>query len=210
MTEAVLGLLDHLRVGEVVLLGHSFGGMVSTTMALEQPGRVQGLCLMNSSGFTRYPAWMHLLARTFFRPALLAPFIRGAVPHLLGNIFGERSARTERFLTQVLTRRDPRYAWEFAYYASPMIGDIMSDVLDRLDELTLPMLVLWGERDSLLPHHAVAGWIHRLPQARLLTLKGCGHMPNLERPDAVGEAMLHFMNGLGEARIRRALGGRAG
>ncbi len=194
MSQAVVGLLDHLGIERAVLMGHSYGGRVVTDVALQHPGRVAGLVLMNSSGFTRYPLPLHLLAQALFRPAVVAPLVQAGLNRVLSRIFATRNERTERFVRQIVEHRgESRYAWDFAHYASPMIKDLMGNVLDRLHELTLPALVIWGERDALLRHQDVSGWIGRLPNARLLTIPRCGHMPNLERPDLVSAAVIDFL-----------------
>jgi pimeloyl-ACP methyl ester carboxylesterase len=197
MAQAVRGLLEYLKIPRAVLLGHSYGGMVATQVALNHPHRVASLVLMNSSGFTRYPAWAHLLMRMLFRPVIIAPLVQLVVGSILRTIFTTHNEHTERFIRSVLDRRsESRYAWDFAHYATPMLGDIMSHVLDRLHELKLPVLVIWGEKDGLLPHRAVSDWVGQLANARLVTIPCCGHMPNLEYPDVVASAVADFIHRL--------------
>lgn len=185
--DAIVRLLDYLGIERAVLVGHSFGGAVCTRVALRHPERVAGLMLINSSGFTRYSPLLHLAGRAVFRPPVIAPLVRVGVRRVLHRIFATQTPHTEAFVRRILARPDPRYGWEFAYYACPMIGDLMRDVLDDLHRLTMPTVVLWGAEDRLLPMNGVADWVRRLPRGRLHTLPACGHMPNLEAPEAVGE-----------------------
>lgn len=195
MAQAVVGLMDFLKIDRAILMGHSFGGAVVADVALHHPGRVAGLVLMNSSGFTRYPRALHAAAWLLFRPVVVAPVIGRAVNHVLQGIFHTRNQHTDRFVSQVIGHRDQtQYAWEFARYASPMIQDIMSNFLHRLDELTLPVLVIWGDKDALLRYKDVPKWVSRLKDAHLVTISNCGHMPNLEYPDTVSAAIVEFLD----------------
>ena len=148
---------------------------------------------MNSSGFNRYPRPVKAVGQALFRPNVVVPLLEKTIDHVFYRIFSQKNERTEKFMRQVVDRRDPRYAWEFAHYACPMIKDLMSDVLDRLHELTLPIQVIWGDQDRLLRYAGVNDWVRRLPRARLLTLRGVGHMPSLEQPAAVNDAALGFL-----------------
>lgn len=204
MSQAVLGLMNHAGLSQAVIFGHSFGGRIAADLALHHRARTAGLILMNSSGFQRYPAPVRALGQAVFRPNVIAPLIQRSIDHVFWRIFSQQNERTERFVRQVVDRRDPRYAWEFAHYACPMIKDLMSDVLDRLHELTLPMLVIWGDQDRLLRYAGVTDWVRRLPRARLLTLRGCGHMPSVEQPEAVNTATMEFLRDVASPAGRRA------
>lgn len=204
MTGAVQGLLAHLGIGSAVLFGHSFGGRVATELVLQRPELGAGLVLMNSSGFTRFSLPVRALGRLFFRPPLVAPLIQVGVDRILERIFARPSERTRRFIRQVVERRDPRYAWEFAHYACPLIDDLTSNVLHRLPGLSAPTLVIWGEKDALLSYRDVPGWVARLRSAELLSLPECGHMPNLEQPEEVSAAVLGFLQRLAAAEADEA------
>jgi pimeloyl-ACP methyl ester carboxylesterase len=208
MHEAVIGLLDRLQIDKVVIVGHSFGGRIAMDVALLQPQRVAGLLLMNSAGLHHYPRWMHALGPLLLREQVVAPTILMVINLLLGRIFAKPTARTRRFIRQVLDRSDPRYAWEFARYACPLLPDLMADLGPRLHELDLPIQVIWGEEDHLLSYRDVQSALQKLPQVRVRTLASCGHMPNIEQPEAVIETALQFLTEL--ARLPPPVATRTG
>lgn len=201
MHEAVVGLLDHARVPHAVLFGHSFGGRIAMDLALSHRPRISGLLLMNSAGLHRYPRWMHVLAPWLLREHVVAPAIVVAVNILLRRIFSHPTERTQRFVHQVLDRYDPRYAWEFARYAVPLLPELMNDLGPRLAQLDLPVQVLWGEEDHLLSLQEVEQALASMPSVRVRTLARCGHMPNLEQPETVVETALHFLRELPKASV---------
>ncbi len=206
MSQAVVGLMDHLRIKRAILVGHSYGGFVSTDVTLNHPDRVSGLVLMNASGFARWPKLFHLLAPAVFSPPIMAPLLHRGVKFVLHEIFSTKNEHTERFIRSVLDRPDPRFVWDFAHYAQPMVRDLMSNVLDRLDELQLPVLVIWGTEDHLLRYRDVLTWIGRLPDARLVAIDHCGHMPNFEHPEIVNRAILDFLDRFRQGAVKAQAG----
>jgi pimeloyl-ACP methyl ester carboxylesterase len=88
----------------------------------------------------------------------------------------------------VTDRFRPEFAWDFAYHACPLLPALLSDVIDELHLLQLPIEVLWGRSDRLLRYRSVAQHLSRLPQARIEVIEDCGHMPNFEQPHLVAHA----------------------
>ncbi|MFK8844967.1 alpha/beta fold hydrolase [Streptomyces sp. Ac-502] len=58
-------------------------------------------------------------------------------------------------------------------------------VLDRLPELTMPTLVVWGKQDTILPAFQARRAVDRLPQGRLVLIPLAGHLLPIEAPDAL-------------------------
>jgi pimeloyl-ACP methyl ester carboxylesterase len=67
--------------------------------------------------------------------------------------------------------------------------------LDRLPELTMPTLVLWGERDRVLPAYQARAAFDRLPKGSLELLPDCGHLPQVECPEPFTTALNRFLSG---------------
>lgn len=193
ITQATWALLRKLELRQPVLMGHSFGGRVAMELALREPRHFSGLMLLNSAGFIRYPALYERLGRVLLTPRLVGTLLLGAGPLLARRIFASATPNSERFLAQVLGRWESAYAYRFAQHACPMLADLVSDVLDRLTELNLPISVLWGDEDVLLPYRQVEPALRRLRDVQIDVLSRCGHMPNLERPEAVCEATLRLL-----------------
>jgi pimeloyl-ACP methyl ester carboxylesterase len=65
----------------------------------------------------------------------------------------------------------------------------------RLDDLTVPTLVVWGTADGLLPVQLGTRWVQLLPDARLVLLEGAGHVPLLDRPAEFADLVTRFLDG---------------
>ena len=66
---------------------------------------------------------------------------------------------------------------------------------DRLAELEVPTLVVWGERDQVFPSFQAQKAVSRLHQGFLELIPDCGHLPHVERPDRFAAILGRFLNG---------------
>jgi pimeloyl-ACP methyl ester carboxylesterase len=67
------------------------------------------------------------------------------------------------------------------------------DVMDRLDEVTVPILLVRGEEDFFIQEEAFAETVRRLPRSEGVTMAGTGHYPMMERPERTVEIMIDFL-----------------
>ena len=194
--QLLLALLDQRGVARASVLGHSIGGRIAWTFAAQHPERVDQLVLVAPDGFAspgfeygqrpELPWAMRLMRQVLPRPLLrmsLAPayadpatLVDGLLTryHDLMLAPGARDALLQRLGQTVLV--DPR----------PWLARIQA-----------PTLLLWGERDAMIPFANSADYLKAMPQARLVALPGVGHLPQEELP-ALGLAALQGF--LGQAR----------
>lgn len=209
IAQSVWGLIHKLGLRQPVLMGHSFGGRVALELALKEPRHFSGVMLLNSAGFIRYPALFERVGRWVLTPRVVGTLLLAAGPVLARRIFATATPQSDRFMSQVLGRWETAFPYRFAQHACPMLSDLISDVLDRVSELNLPISVLWGEDDLLLPYREVEPALRRLRDVQIDVLRACGHMPNLECPEAVCEATLRLLrraksgSGMGDVAARR-------
>jgi 3-oxoadipate enol-lactonase len=185
-------LLDHLRVSRAHLAGISMGGAIALELALEEPGRVASLTLLDSAlpGFAYSPQFEDDVER--LRDAVRAEGPRAAVERhwLTHPIFDGVRRRPEAFAAlrrMVLDYPAADYLDE-AEYPPPE-----RPAIERLHEVRAPTLVVVGELD--LPDFRIIADIlaENLPRARKLVVPDAGHLPSLERPEEVNPALLSFL-----------------
>ncbi len=180
LADDLAGILEQLGVTSAVVAGFSMGGMAALHFALRHPGRVRGLGLISTSAAAE--PWgrrvqIHALAR------LLR--LTGPPPWLARE--AARAGFSRRF-----RRSDPAAVqrWESAVRAMPApalcqaLEAVASrpSVVERLGEIEVPAVILAGTADRLLRPHWSEQMSERLPEARLLRLRGSGHLVPLERP----------------------------
>ena len=173
LTGAVSALLDGLGAERVDLASHSLGGAVASAVALQQPGRVRSLTLVASAGLG---------------PEVNADFVDGFVEAegrrdlkpVLELLFADPELVTRQLVQDVLKyKRLDGVQGALRAIASQVFpeGRQGEDLAPRLRELEIPILVLWGSDDQVIPaSHAdsLAG------RAQVEVLTGQGHAPQLE------------------------------
>jgi len=209
LVDGILRLLDELGVTSATWVGHSLGGMVATRAALRFPRRVERLVLISSAGFMRMPRAVRMAARTIVAP-VLAKTLEHVANRLLQQVLFERNFYTRKFFAQI-EDRDPHPCVDDIARFMCAVGPDAARVnfLGELERIVQPTLVLWGDRDRLLPIQPIFSTVRRMPAARLVVLHEVGHMPIIERPAAVVSEMLAFLHGATRRTDRSAIA-RAG
>ncbi len=167
-----LDLFDLLGIAELFLAGHSMGGYMAATFAIEQTGRVRRLVLAAPIGLRIRE---HPIADLFGIPdeELLSMIAEDT------SVFDGRVPvpPTPEFLTARYreSTSTARVLWARPY-------DLK---LPRwLHRLTMPTLLLWGERDRLVPVEHAAAWSELVPGASVRILEGVGHAVFAETAEA--------------------------
>lgn len=198
---AVLDAMDALGVARAGLAGNSMGGRVAIEAALAAPERVAGIALLCPA--VAFPKrTLHPLV-ALLRPELgLLPHAipRALVARQLWSLFGDREAIDAALADVVVDGFRRTYASAGARHA--FLASARNLYLEapfgrrgfypRLAGLRTPALFVWGSEDRLVPaalRHVVYDW---LPHARQTVLEGCGHVPQVERPDEVNPMLLRF------------------
>jgi pimeloyl-ACP methyl ester carboxylesterase len=169
-----LALADRLDLDRPVLAGASFGGRVACELVLLAPERFSRLVLLAPVGL-EIPE--HPVTPLFPRAREEA---RGMLFH--DQELARRFSPGDDFGCVLGTERDHRALGRFRAGAG-------SDLAPRLGSITLPTLVIWGDDDRVVPPAHGERFASLLPDARLLTVRDCGHGLPFEAPEAVAEAI---------------------
>ncbi|MBV9584768.1 MAG: alpha/beta fold hydrolase [Alphaproteobacteria bacterium] len=70
------------------------------------------------------------------------------------------------------------------------------DLEKWLHRIKLPALIVWGDNDKIMPPQYAALWKERLPDARLVRVKDCGHLPHVEHAGPVARHVRQFLEGV--------------
>lgn len=179
---AILETMDALGVGPFHLAGHSLGGAVATLVALTAPDRVLSLALFAPGGCGP-EINIRLLKR--FAAARDPAALEAALENMVGFRHPVSTAAVELLRTQ---RDRPGQTEMLVGLAGKMTRDGRQGTIprDQIAGLAMPVRVMWGMQDNVLPAHTADG----LPEnCRVERLAETGHMLIEEAPDAV-EALL--------------------
>ncbi len=170
------------------VVGSSLGGWIAVELAQRCRGLVSRLVLIDAAGL-----WLDEAptAEMFGRlPAEMAEVLFYNQEHpmaaMMRAITDIRDVPEAVVLPQFKAMEAlAKVAWN-PYFHNPKLER-------RLDRVTAPTLVVWGRQDRLIPLAHGERYAARIPGARLVVIDDCGHMPVLERPEALDGILLEFL-----------------
>jgi len=211
--------LGHERA---TLVGHSWGGGVALQFAYQFPGRCERLVLVDSGGLGRDVSW-HLRALSFpgmehlMPPAAFAPRLHAAGMAVVGWLrhIGLRPPPSfdEMWSTYgSLADAETRRAFFHTLHSVVDLRGQRPSAMNRLYLLAaMPTLIVWGERDRLIPVSHGRAAHEAIPGSVLRVFEGVGHFPQHDRPEEFVRAMVDFIDSsvpadLSEAHLGELLG----
>ena len=186
--------LSRLGVGRVVLVGNSLGGEVAWQVALADPSRVAGLVLVDAAGFNFVPESLPLGFRIARIPVLREPMRwvlpRRAIEDSVLNVYGDPSRVTAALVDryyELTLREGNRVA------LMRRMDQLAPGPTERLGEIKVPTLILWGERDRLIPVRWAKEFHQAIPGSQLVVFPKLGHVPQEEDPAATLAALRDWL-----------------
>ncbi|WP_010163536.1 alpha/beta fold hydrolase [Sphingomonas sp. PAMC 26617] len=196
-----------LCVDHIVLAGNSMGGGVAWHYALAHPELLRGLVLIDSvgqpePGNAKPPLAFRIARLPVLREIAAAITPRSLIADSLPGVFGDPKLADAAMID--------RY-WELLRYPGNRKATLDrfalapdSATTAQLAALRLPVLILWGAKDQLIPR-ASGDWLHaRIPGSKLIVYPGTGHLPMEERPDESARDVERFVQGLRDGSILRS------
>lgn len=186
MAADVLGLLDRLGVEQVVICGHSLGGMVAQELTLMAPDRVLGLILVDTTfntSDTKLEALQSVAARVAFRFLSVERVIEMTAREL--SVYRPDVAAHVR-QEMASFARDP------AHYQRIWQAVFDFDVRAELSQLRCPMLILAAASNPGTSRQALV-FERECPQAHVILLPKCGHMIHWDQPELFLHAAREFL-----------------
>ncbi|MEU1123133.1 alpha/beta fold hydrolase [Streptomyces sp. NPDC005899] len=205
MASFLMHFLDALEVDSVIAVGHSYGGLVVAELALRHPHAVSRLTLVNACGLGRavHPGAVMLALLPERASDLLSAFVSlpggAAALTLSSNLLLRRPWRipASTWAAQFRLARS-RQTLRTSMKVFRACGDITGQrrsiiVTDRLHEIDVPALVIWGGCDQLFPVWQGRTAARRLPAGRLTVLVGAGHVSHLDSHEEFVDALSSFV-----------------
>jgi len=190
----IADLMDQLGVSRASLIGNSLGGRIAWTFAALHPERVDRLVLISPDGFAspgfaygkapKTPLVMRALPYT-------AP--RGLLRANLAIAYAEPGALSETTLSRyrdLMLAPGVRRA-----ILARMEQTILQDPAPLLARIQAPTLLLWGEKDGMIPIANSSDYMRYLPHAVLVRLPNLGHVPFEEKPTQSLAPVARFLAG---------------
>jgi pimeloyl-ACP methyl ester carboxylesterase len=181
--EAVRAFMEAVGLRRARVAGLSMGGWIVCRLAGSRPGMVERLVAVDAAGMRP--------ERSDIPAEVLLPHDEEGVRRLVAAVrhnapvppsFVARDILVRRLADEWITRR--------ALESMRDGGDWLNGTLGRAG---MPVLVVWGKQDALIPVAYAEGLKAEFPQAELVVLDGCGHVPMADCPEAFDRVFLSFL-----------------
>lgn len=171
------------------LAGHSMGGYIIFEMFRQAPERIARLAFLNTSARPETPeaserrrGWINEVKQGSYRTVM---------DRLFANFVHPALARDERLHRIVLDMADDVGPDAFVWQLEAIMT--RADSRPTLAAIKCPTLVLTCDTDNMVPNEFSAEIAGGIAGAKLVTIQDCGHLPQLEKPQAMTDALLDWL-----------------
>lgn len=194
-----IAFMDQLGIDQAIFVGNSAGGTHAMLTYLTHPERVQALILVDPAVYTSggSPKWIKPLLNTPQMRRLGVLIVRsfiGRGESLIDLAWHDPTRLTpdaiELYKRPLKAENWDRALWEFT------LASRDPNLVSRLDQITLPILVITGDDDRIVPTEESIRLAQELPNAELVVIPNCGHLPQEECPAAFMQALTEFVSGI--------------
>ena len=195
---------EELGLGKVDMVGNSMGGFVAAEVAIQFPERVSRLVLVSAAGITS--------ADSLQTPILTIGRLASAIAMNTTAQDRQLAARPiTRHASLALVARHPRLlkadlAYEGFFkgagkggFGAALRACLDYDFRDRLPDVKVPTLIVWGEKDAIIPVRDANEFERLISDSRKVVMKDTGHIPMAERPQAFNDVLVGFLAETGPA-----------
>ncbi len=196
----ILAFIRKRGLRNLTIVGHSFGGAIAMLVTIRlnetSPGRVRDLVLMDAPTY-RQPGTAFV--RFMKTPILPYAALTLVPPELSTWLSLDESQASKMTLADVRGYAEPFYDAAARHALITTTRRIEPKHVERLTSqypnVRQRTLIIWCEHDQTVPLATGKKLVRALPNARLRVLKGCGHVPQDERPEAVKKLLRSFLRG---------------
>jgi cation diffusion facilitator CzcD-associated flavoprotein CzcO/pimeloyl-ACP methyl ester carboxylesterase len=194
--------LDLVGVTEPLpVIGNSLGGAIAMTLAVAHPERVCSLVLVDSAGFGKEVTMaLRLLAIKQVGVVLMRPSRKNSARTVDGIFYNKEFVTADRIDHNLALSQRPPHAATLLDLANEL-GTFRgvreqwrAELLAKVGKLDIPMLIMWGDHDHVLPFTHFDAAARALPEAHTHVFRAAGHMPQIEQADEFATVVEDFLN----------------
>lgn len=172
--DVVAEFIKKLKLNNVILIGHSFGGRIAIKLSAVYPNLIEKIALVDSAGLaenkSKGVSFLAKIAKPFFKPS----FMKGPREKIYKKIGAED------------------------YVATPQLKEtflkvINEDLSENLAQINKPTLIIWGEDDKDTPLGVAKIMNEKIKNSKLVVLKEAGHFSFLDKPKEFFEELTKFI-----------------
>jgi pimeloyl-ACP methyl ester carboxylesterase len=184
LSAAVEAFMDNRHLARTDLAGWSMGGWLAMRVALDQPQRIRRLVIFDSAGTRFSLTW---------DTSLFEPDTAAKLAELDNLLMAGPAPHVPSFVQRDIFRFVKKHGWVVKRNMDSMLTG--ADLLDvKLSALKMPMLIVWGKQDHLIPVSAGAQMHRAVPQSEFVVVDACGHLAPGQCAGQVGPVFKGFLD----------------
>ncbi len=202
----LINFIEKLDLQSVNLVGHSMGGQIAMTLALEKPEFLKRLILVAPAGLETFSADQAELLKNFTSPEHIRNTSETKIKANLAQGFYQTPEEAKFMVEDRINMRQARDFDTYATAVSKSVSGMLAEpVFDRLGDIVLPVLILFGEEDALIPNRyfnnstttekLAQQAVAKMPKAQMKMISEAGHLVQFEKYEEVNQAILKFLMG---------------
>lgn len=195
--------MDKLNIPNAVIAGHSMGGQIAMVMALEHPTRVNKLILVSPAGFEQFSEGQ----KEWFREVMTLKGVKltsvDAIRTNLAYNFYNMPPDAQFMIDDRIAMRSAKDFDNYCYcVVQSVYGMVDQPVLDKLESITQPTLILFGEKDNLIPNRFLNPGAtekiakigdEKIKNSTLVMVPKCGHFLQFEKSETLNNEVKKFL-----------------
>ena len=180
----VEAFISKMGLSQTDLAGWSMGGWVAMRVALDEPQRIRRLILIDSPG---------LIFKLDWDTNLFVPDTPEKLQKLDDLLMPNGAPKVPGFVARAIFNYEKKHGWVVRRNLDSMLAQ--KDLLDgKLGALKMPVLIVWGKQDHLIPVSEGEEIHHDIPQSEMQIFDGCGHLLPEQCAARVGPVVKGFLD----------------
>jgi len=184
LDQDLAALFNQYRGKKNIILGHSYGGVLATSLAKNYQNEINKLVLFNPAPCQPRQKTPFVYQFPVFLLEMLKPF--------LNQLFLKKAFDKNAF-SKLLQKESSAGMNNKMYVIKAMIEGMKTIKSMDLSKITIPTLIVMGETDGIFSKETIKGCYHYLPHHQFKIIKNTAHLTMLEKPKEVNQLLVRFL-----------------
>lgn len=196
---------DRLGLRKVIIVGHSMGGQIATTMALKYPNLIEKMILVDPAGFETFTDVQKTTLKNFATPEVIKSTTEGQIQQNFKSNFYKMPSDVQFMIDDRIKMRSATDFEEYCYGVSQNIYGMLDEpVFTKLSTISTQTLCFYGKNDALIPNKFLNPTLNtegvakagstKMPNCQLIMLNEAGHFAMWEQAKIVNSEIAKFLN----------------
>lgn len=203
-TEVLKEFITKLGLKNISLVGHSMGGQIAASYVISYPNEILDLILVAPAGFETFNSDEVEIIKKIISPDILFNTSDNQIRLNYKNNFFKMPLEAEDMIAdRIAIKDDEEFFNHCTVVSNSLFGLLKAPVYERLNEIDIPTLVLYGKNDLLIPNKSIhqktteeiaSQGSSKIKSSRLILLDECGHFLQYEKPDRFNSEVISFIS----------------